>query len=59
MDNGCGRGEYLREVMSMGNDVFGVELSETCSKKYLNDVPHECNNIKDFADKGVFFLNLN
>jgi SAM-dependent methyltransferase len=55
LDAGCGRGEYLREVMSMGNDVFGVELSETCSKKYLNDVPHECNNIKDFSDKGVFF----
>jgi SAM-dependent methyltransferase len=58
LDAGCGRGEYLREVMSLGNDVFGVELSKTCCEKYLQDVPHECNNIIDFADKGVKFKKI-
>jgi cyclopropane fatty-acyl-phospholipid synthase-like methyltransferase len=55
LDVGCGRGEYLREVMSMGNNVFGVELSKICSEKYLQDVPHECNNIKDFANNSDHF----
>lgn len=55
LDAGCGRGEYLRAVTELGNDVFGVELSKACSEKYLSDVPHECNNIKDFADKGGIF----
>ena len=49
LDVGCGRGEYLREVISMGNDAFGVELSEVCSKKYLQDGPHACCSITDFA----------
>ena len=55
LDFGCGRGEYLREIMSQGNDVFGVELSKVCCEKYLKDVPHECNNIIEFAKKGEYF----
>jgi cyclopropane fatty-acyl-phospholipid synthase-like methyltransferase len=50
LDAGCGRGEYLREVTSMGNDVFGIELSEVCSRKYLQDAPHACCSITDFAN---------
>jgi len=55
LDAGCGRGDYLREIQKMGNDVFGVELSKICCEKYLTDIPHECNNLYDFSLKSVFY----
>lgn len=55
LDVGCGRGEYLREVISLGHDAFGVELSEVCSTKYLQDVPHTCCSITQFTESCSHF----
>lgn len=49
VDMGCGPGNYVRPLRDEGNDVLGVEPSSVCCAKHLQDVPHVCASITEFA----------
>lgn len=41
LDIGCGKGHYLRNLLSQGFDnILGVEFSKSCADKYLQSLPH-------------------
>jgi len=58
LDAGCGQGWNLRRILEEGYDAYGIELSNVCCNKYLIGLPHECNNIIDFAKKNIKFDGL-
>ena len=50
LDVGCGKGHYLKHIISLGfENSFGVEVSDECSKRYLQGVPHEVSDFVSFA----------
>lgn len=50
LDVGCGRGHYLKRLKSLGfTNIYGIEVSEECSKQYLQDLPHEVTDFISFA----------
>ena len=41
LDAGCGRGSVLRHMLENGVDAFGIELSPSACRMYLQGLPHE------------------
>lgn len=58
IDAGCGEGIHLKRLMSKGYDIFGIEISEVCCRKFLKDIPHENIDILSFCNKGKRFDGL-
>ena len=50
IDAGCGRGNYLKRLVSLGYNVLGVEFSKVCCEKYLKDYQHVNADILDFCE---------
>ena len=58
LDAGCGEGIHLKRLLREGYDVFGIEISEVCCKKFLQDVPHENTDIITYSGRGVKYSGL-
>jgi 2-polyprenyl-3-methyl-5-hydroxy-6-metoxy-1,4-benzoquinol methylase len=58
LDAGCGAGIHLKRLLRKGYDVFGIEISEVCCKKFLQDTPHENTDILTYSKKGVKYAGL-
>lgn len=48
LDVGCGQGHYARHFIEQRYEVTGLEYSEICCNKYLQDIPHVCGSIIDY-----------
>lgn len=53
LDAGCGSGNYARELIKEGYDVFAIDHSKTCCEKYLKDVPHENKSLIELYDSNT------
>jgi len=58
LDAGCGEGIHLKRLLREGHDVFGIEISEVCCKKFLQDTPHENTDILTYSKKEVKYAGL-
>lgn len=58
LDAGCGEGIHLKRLLREGYDVFGIEISEVCCKKFLQDAPHENTDIITYSGRGVKYSGL-
>ena len=45
LDAGCGQGHDTREIAKTNSNVLGIEISDVCCDKYLDDVNHKCTDI--------------
>ncbi|HEX5776140.1 MAG TPA: methyltransferase domain-containing protein, partial [Caulobacteraceae bacterium] len=58
LDAGCGRGSVLRHMLDNGVDAFGIELSASACRMYLQGLPHANADIISWADQGHTYEGL-
>lgn len=58
LDAGCGEGWTAKKLRSEGFDLFGIEISDICCNKFLQDLPHECTDIISYAKKDIKYDGL-
>jgi len=51
LDAGSGSGNYARELISSGKEVFCIDHSKYCCDNFLIDIPHENKSIVEFCGK--------
>jgi len=58
LDAGCGTGHNLQIAISLGIDAFGIDISDECCRRFLNNLPHQCIDIVGFCKQNRKFDNI-